>query len=333
MDIIVTTPKTFRDQAAAEAEQMKQQGGGEYFRRLSSKPYKFKVGDKVWYVEDGYIRGYAVSIRIEDRDEPEVCSTTGKIHESGFYIYLDAASWRWIRPVEKKGFQGWSYLDPVAAKLDNYKTENLVGTEVGYWLDPMPETPKELAEKLSARRKEIEKNILPERVQTAMVTMLKERYEFLKGLEDYQVEAFMRRTTLWDKIWLIYNYNVPMTDQVVAVITEGIPYDAIKKAAHLKATGDAIRSEEPSLPKFSVDSWWYDPKTDQYAKIQQYNPKTELYGIFWACNRDSYYNREIPRRIETDGGDFDYFCDTDDAISEFRPAYEGLDFEDATDYD
>ena len=61
MDIIVTTPKTEMNAAAAEAEYIKTVGGGYYHRFFNTLP-KVSIGDKVFYVENGFITGFAICI-------------------------------------------------------------------------------------------------------------------------------------------------------------------------------------------------------------------------------------------------------------------------------
>lgn len=60
MDIIVTTPKTEMVNAAREAENCIKEGGGYYFRRFNQQPCGLMPGEKVFYVEDGHITGYAI---------------------------------------------------------------------------------------------------------------------------------------------------------------------------------------------------------------------------------------------------------------------------------
>lgn len=58
-DILVTTPKSKMKEAEREAEYIKKNGGGYYFRVFKKEPSKgLSVGDRAFYVEDGYIRGY-----------------------------------------------------------------------------------------------------------------------------------------------------------------------------------------------------------------------------------------------------------------------------------
>jgi hypothetical protein len=111
MDIIVTTPKSQMANAAQEAADVIADGGGEYFRRFPhSQAPKVKPGDRVYYVENGWITGYAVVTRTDDpRHTGVTCDTTMRTWPPGFYVFMDATTWRWIRPIPMKGFQGFRY--------------------------------------------------------------------------------------------------------------------------------------------------------------------------------------------------------------------------------
>ncbi len=124
MDIIVTTPKTAMSEAAAEAKVAKQGilAGTDvvYTRSLGRNlPNSLDQNDRVFYVEDGFIRGYAVVLRepYRSREEP---------HRA--VVMLSVTSWKWIRPIAMRGFRGWrySYIDPDVIEV------------VGNWLDPKP---------------------------------------------------------------------------------------------------------------------------------------------------------------------------------------------------
>lgn len=134
MDIIVTTPKTRMREAAEEAADCIAAGGGEYFRRFHSPnvPIDLNEDDRVFYVEDGFIRGFA---RVSGRLIYGIgfkCHTTGREYGPGYYVFMAAASWTWIKPIPMKGFQGFRYLpDRTARQVE----------EVGGWRDPKPATP------------------------------------------------------------------------------------------------------------------------------------------------------------------------------------------------
>lgn len=109
MDIIVTTPKNSVHNAKLEAEECKKAGGGTYFRLFHSTP-KVSKGDKIWYVEDDHIRGYCVVDYIMTNNGSIVCSTTGKKWSGKCAVYMDASTWKWIRPLPMKGFRGYRYF-------------------------------------------------------------------------------------------------------------------------------------------------------------------------------------------------------------------------------
>jgi hypothetical protein len=155
MDIIVTTPKTEMANAAREAADVLAAGGGEYFRRFSLRCYPAQInnGNRVYYVEDGYIRGFGIVSETLYCGDGMQCDTTGRRRWSpGFYVFMDATSWRWIKPIAMRGFQGFRYTGrsygPVAhgeaAGPADWLT--LGGsiyriTIVGNWRDPKPAVP------------------------------------------------------------------------------------------------------------------------------------------------------------------------------------------------
>jgi len=108
-DIIVTTPKSEREAARREAEDVRSHGGGHYFRVFPRARPDVGEGDRVFYVEDGYVRGFARVVGTQQRPVAVRCQTTGRLWGAGFYVIMDAATWTWIRPVPMRGFQGWRY--------------------------------------------------------------------------------------------------------------------------------------------------------------------------------------------------------------------------------
>jgi len=135
-DIIVTTPKNCIALAAEEARECIEDGWGEYFRRFSGKccPVSLKPGVRIFYVMDGYLRGFAEVNRIANIPRCIQCDVSGRWYQPGVYAWMPADTWQWIEPLVMRGFQGYRYLvpgcgvDPQAIRV------------VGGWLDPMPET-------------------------------------------------------------------------------------------------------------------------------------------------------------------------------------------------
>jgi len=135
MDVIVTTPKTQMAAAAAEAADAIAAGGGEYFRRfaMNSAPMIYP-GERVYYVEDGYIRGFAYVSRVEHCCTGEQRSKTGRRWPPGTYLYMFADSWQWIRPMPMVGFQNFHYA------WSHFRPEDVL--IVGGWRDAKPCTPQ-----------------------------------------------------------------------------------------------------------------------------------------------------------------------------------------------
>jgi len=127
MDIIVTTPKSQMATAAQEAENVKASGGGIYFRCLGRhRPEDLGEGDRIFYVEDGFIRGFATVMQVTDAPGM-ICSTTDRQFPAGWYVFSDAETWQWIKPIAMRGFQGWRYFEaPETIEV------------VGGWLDERP---------------------------------------------------------------------------------------------------------------------------------------------------------------------------------------------------
>lgn len=130
MDIVVTTPKSEMTNAAKEAENCIKDGGGYYFRCFKSVPCNIQVNEKIWYLEDGYIRGYAVVDRIDLAEKIKDCQTTGKTYRGGCTVYMRADSWKWIEPIRfpVTGFRGYRR----ALGMQDIKP-------VGGWKDPKPD--------------------------------------------------------------------------------------------------------------------------------------------------------------------------------------------------
>lgn len=124
-DIVVTTPKSQIATAAEEAAWCLKHGGwNHYFRFLNSMPKDFGPKSKLFYAEDGFVRGFCEVARIHQNID-YVCKTTGR-HWYGRYVALMRAdSWSWVKPISMKGFQGWRYF-------------SLPYSIVGTWTDPKP---------------------------------------------------------------------------------------------------------------------------------------------------------------------------------------------------
>lgn len=127
--IVVTTPKSESANSAKEAEQCIKNGGGFYFRTFKKCPKDLDIGSHIFYVEDGYVRGFAIVNEIIYGNMR--CSTTKRDWGDGYHAVMSADSWKWIEPIPMRGFQGWRYLpDEISGHVKI----------VGNWLDKKPKT-------------------------------------------------------------------------------------------------------------------------------------------------------------------------------------------------
>ena len=91
-DIIVTTPKSEMRNAALEAKECIDEGGGSYFRTLATFPKRLNENSRIFYVEDGYIRGYFPIHSFDHlgKNYQLTCATTGRAWGGAVNIIIDA---------------------------------------------------------------------------------------------------------------------------------------------------------------------------------------------------------------------------------------------------
>lgn len=111
MDILVTTPKSEIDNSRREGEAVETEGGF-WFRIFRFKP-KVEPGDRIYFVEDGLIRGYGIIFNVYQSAGQETCDFTGRVWGSEFGDWVVCyKDWHWLKdPVPFKGFQGIRYID------------------------------------------------------------------------------------------------------------------------------------------------------------------------------------------------------------------------------
>lgn len=133
-DIVVTTPKSQMATAVQEAERAKTLADIGvrlfYFRSIGrTGSANIGKGSRVYYVEDGYVRGFGV---VESEDDIlygwNKCDTTGRVFDERWYVHIPADTWQWIVPIPYTGFQGWRYAP------DEWRNIEILGD----WLDPKP---------------------------------------------------------------------------------------------------------------------------------------------------------------------------------------------------
>ena len=127
--IIVTTPKSEMENSALEASECIKNNGGFYLRKLGkNRPKGLDIGSKIYYIEDGYLRGFGVVASVVQKDHKY--ETTGRQWGDGWYAIISANTWQWIKPIKMQGFQGFRYFDDSGVEI------------IGNWLDSKPEIQK-----------------------------------------------------------------------------------------------------------------------------------------------------------------------------------------------
>lgn len=121
-------------EAASEAEKIKAGGGGYYYRDYKSgRIPDVRAGDRVYYVEDGYVRGFCLVERV----------VYGGNDERVARVYMDATTWKWIKPImvaPREVVRSYMYAEnfKLYAPLGHGLSRGDVEI-VGGWLDPKPE--------------------------------------------------------------------------------------------------------------------------------------------------------------------------------------------------
>lgn len=144
VDVAVTTPKGEMETAAKEARWAirHESANPQYFRVFKNRPVGLRPGSRVYYVEDGYIRGYAVVTSVTDTKTSPRCDATGRAWPPGWVVEMSASSWRWVKPRAYPGFQGHRKFPlPPPRKAQMGWTNEINQTdlvEVGGWKDPKP---------------------------------------------------------------------------------------------------------------------------------------------------------------------------------------------------
>jgi hypothetical protein len=109
MDMLVTTPKSEIDNSKREGDEV-EASGGYWFRTFKFRP-KVNTDDKIFFVENGLIRGYGVVFDVVQLTQAAICDVTGRDWgEKGGWM-MKYRAWKWLSPcIQFKGFQGIRYI-------------------------------------------------------------------------------------------------------------------------------------------------------------------------------------------------------------------------------
>ncbi len=110
MDMLVTTPKSEIDNSRREGEAVEAEGGY-WFRTYRFKP-KVEPENRIYFVENGKIRGYGIIFQIFQAGHAQECDITGRDWGNPGDWVVCYKDWHWLKgPVPFKGFQGIRYID------------------------------------------------------------------------------------------------------------------------------------------------------------------------------------------------------------------------------
>jgi hypothetical protein len=122
MDILVTTPRSEIDNSRKEGEAV-EKDGGYWFRTFRFRP-KVDVGDGIFFVEDGLVKGYGVIFEVSRLSEAAECDFTGRNWGNAGGFIVKYRDWRWLnKPVRFSGFQGIRYIDRLPELRDQLLEE------------------------------------------------------------------------------------------------------------------------------------------------------------------------------------------------------------------
>lgn len=114
MDIIVTTPKSEIKNIKKEVDDVKKDGGM-FFRALRHRP-QVEETERIYFVQNGLLRGFGIIQRIEKKSSQE-CASTGRTWKGGHFIFYN--DWHWLKtPIRMIGFQGFRYAKKLGIKGD-----------------------------------------------------------------------------------------------------------------------------------------------------------------------------------------------------------------------
>lgn len=111
MNIVVTVPKSEQSNVKKEEQyadkSIKEGSNVAQYWQLSKKPKALQAGDKVYFVENGYIRYYHTFFKYTENAK---CDVTNRVW-NGINLVLDYPPVKLDKPIFMKGFQGFRYLN------------------------------------------------------------------------------------------------------------------------------------------------------------------------------------------------------------------------------
>lgn len=129
MDIIVNTYKTDIPKVSREARDARNGLIEFYEKKLTVFPNKLKKGDKVFYVEVGFITGYILVEKLMNENKTEEI-TGDENYKGNCVLFTKCDTWQWTTPIKITAFQQFRYCT---------LKERIHYHVLGDWLTPRPD--------------------------------------------------------------------------------------------------------------------------------------------------------------------------------------------------
>jgi len=114
MDIMASWAKASFDQVLADAR-----SGQKVLFHVKAKPTDLKIGDRVWIVSGGYLRGFSLASGVIRLFENQSDYVTGRTFKAGWFVLSTSDTWKWIQPVgPMKMIRGYQYMDAAEELLN-----------------------------------------------------------------------------------------------------------------------------------------------------------------------------------------------------------------------
>lgn len=118
LNILVTTPKSKKSIAEEEGKKVNVEGGY-WFRVFHFQP-QVSIEDRIYFVDDGMIRGYGIIFDCSMIEDSIECTTTGIKHGKVGDWVLKYNDWHWLPlQISWKGFQGIRYIERIPELEDS----------------------------------------------------------------------------------------------------------------------------------------------------------------------------------------------------------------------
>ena len=92
-----------------------------WFFRTGGKPRQHQAGGRVFFVYEGFVRGFGITHEIKRLGQQVSLESIGadgdratatikaRAFKPGWYLKIYPDSWQWITPIPMQGFQGFRY--------------------------------------------------------------------------------------------------------------------------------------------------------------------------------------------------------------------------------